>query len=898
MAMKKRRKITRQDWKPNILLRALGAIWTVLLSLVKIAVGAAATVAIIIIVCGFVLAGALGDYLQDDVVPNVSLDLSKADIDQTSFIHYVDRDGNIQDLQQIYTTTDRQWAPIDEIPEDLIHAAVAIEDKRFYEHQGVDWITTMKACTNMFFGSSSTFGGSTITQQTIKNLFNDDDVTVSRKVREIFRAQKFEQEYDKNVVMENYLNSIYFGNMKNGVKSAAWYYFGKDLGDLTIAECASLIGITNNPSLYEPYSRPQNNRKRQEIILEEMWKQGWITEDEYNEAMAQEMVFRKGDDHLSDTDYTCKSCGYTASARKYKRDGDNFYCPECGTQADIKVDANSDMYSWFTELVLDDVAKELAAKQGLDWTPVTREAMHEQIKRGGYHIYATIDMDIQNIVDDIYTNLENIPKTQSTQQLQSAIVIIDNHTGDVVAVSGAVGDKTVYDAFSFATDQKLQTGSVMKPLTVYAPAFELGAITPASSVKDLPLTYDGGKFPLNENRRYKVSSTVLTGIMNSTNTTAVHTLDKIGLSYSFDFAKNKLHLNGLVEEKTLSNGKVVSDVGYAPLALGALSYGVTVRDMASAYATFPNHGIYREDRTFTKVYDSEGNLVLDNTQDSERVLSEKAANYMNYCLRAVVTQGTGTYANLSSTEIAAKTGTTSDNKDRWFIAYSDYYTAAVWCGYKNAEEIRLVGDRTNPAGRLWVKVMERVHKGLEWKPVADTSGMKWVTVCRDSGGYATDACSADPRGNRTQSILVYPEDVPTTACNRHVVLEYCNSGNGVANEYCRQVPGATFSRVGLVKYTQDELNEIHRAGASDFSDSNVYLVNEIGGEGWLSGGGGAAYHVCTVHNKNSLTQPTEPAEPNASAPTEGPQENKPTTPPVTEPSGPPATAPAPGPGNP
>ena len=886
MAMKKRRKITRQDWKPNILLRALGGIWAVLMSLLKIAVGAAATVAIIMIVCAFVLAGALGDYLQDDVVPNISLDFSKVDIDQTSFIHYVDSNGEIQDLQKIYTNIDRQWAPIDEIPEDLIHAAVAIEDKRFYEHQGVDWITTVKACTNMFFGSSSTFGGSTITQQTIKNLFNDDDVTVSRKVREIFRAQKFEQEYDKDVVMENYLNYIYFGNGKNGVKSAAWYYFGKDLSDLTTAECASLIGITNNPSLYEPYSRPENNRKRQEIILEEMWKQGWITEDEYNEAMAQEMKFHKGDDRLPDTAYTCKNCGFTASTRRYTRDGDNFYCPECETQADIKVDANSDMYSWFTELVLDDVAKELAAKQGLDWNSVTRQAMLEQIKKGGYHIYATIDMDIQKIVDDIYTNLDNIPKTQSTQQLQSAIVIIDNHTGDVVAVSGAVGEKTEYDAISFATDQRQQTGSVMKPLTVYAPAFELGAISPASVIKDLPLTYEGGKFPLNENRRYKVAQTVLTGVMNSINTTAVHTLDKIGLSYSFDFAKNKFHLNGMVEEKTLDNGKVVSDVGYAPLALGALSYGVTVRDMASAYATFPNHGIYREDRTFTKVYDSEGNLVLDNTQDTERVLSEKAANYMNYCLRAVVTQGTGTYANLGSTEIAAKTGTTSGNKDRWFIAYSDYYTAAVWCGYKYGEEIRLVGDHTNPAGRLWVKVMQKVHEGVDWKPVADTSGMRWVTVCRDSGGIATDACYADSRGNRTQQVLVYPEDVPSSTCNRHVLVEYCDSGNGVANEYCKQVPGLTFSKVGLVKYTQSELDEIHRAGASDFSDDNVYLIGSGGIDGALSGSGDP-FHVCTIHTAESLIPTTEPTEPE--------QPETPDAPPAPEKPDP---APAPAPGNP
>ena len=890
MAMKKRRKITRQDWKPNALMRGLYGIWMVLFSLLKVAVGAAATVAIIIVVCGFVLAGALGDYLQDDIMPNISLELDGVDIDQTSFIYYLDSNGDIQLQQQIYTDTDRQWASLDEIPEDLIHAAVAIEDKRFYEHQGVDWITTMKACANMFFGSSSTFGGSTITQQMIKNTFQDDDVTVSRKVREIFRAQKFEQQYDKDIVMEWYLNQIYLGHGNYGVKSAAWYYYGKELDELTTAECAALIAITNNPSLFDPYTRPENNRERQLIILDEMYNQGWITEPEHDTAIHQEMDFHRGNDAENKVVHKCTNCGFTAAAREYDRDGESFVCPNCGTVADIALDAESDMYSWFTELVMDDVAKELAEKQGLEWNAANKRTLLDQIKRGGYHIYSTLDMRIQNIVDDIYTNLENIPDTRSKQQLQSAIVVIDNKTGDVVAVSGAVGEKTAYDAFSFATDQGLQTGSVMKPLTVYGPAFELGAISPATVIKDLPLSYDGGQFPWNENRSYGIAQTVLSGVVNSTNTIAVHTLNKIGVDYSFDFAKNKFHLEGLLDSKVLENGQELSDIGYAPLALGALSYGVTVRDMASAYATFPNDGVYREDRTFTKVYDSNGNLVLDNTQDSERIMSHKAANYMNYCLRSVVTQGTGTYANLSTTAIAAKTGTTSDNRDRWFISYTDYYTTAVWCGYKHPEEIRLVGNYLNPAGRLNVKVMDRIHRGFEWHDVYNANEMTWVTVCRDSGGVATEACSADPRGNRTESVRVYPGDGPGKACNKHVMVDYCISGNGIANEYCKQVEGLKFEKRSLVKYTQGELDEIKRAGLGnirDFSDENIYLIDSNGSPRWFHGLNGninkeidAPYKVCTVHTKESLIPPTEPSEP-----TEVPGTPEPGTPdtPVTPP---------------
>ena len=235
--------------------------------------------AFIVVICGFVLAGAMGDYLQNEIVPNVNFELDKYDLEQTSYIYYVDNNGDIQRLQKIYTDTDRQWASYEEIPEDLVHAAVAIEDKRFYEHQGVDWITTVKACGNMFFGGSSTFGGSTITQQLVKNQSGDNAITVQRKVEEIFRAQKLETKYDKKTIMEWYLNLIYMGEGCYGVKSAARVYFGKALEDLTTAECASLISITNNPSLFDPYISEERNRKRQLIVLDEMKDQGWITPD-------------------------------------------------------------------------------------------------------------------------------------------------------------------------------------------------------------------------------------------------------------------------------------------------------------------------------------------------------------------------------------------------------------------------------------------------------------------------------------------------------------------------------------------------------------------------------------------------------------------------------------------
>ena len=374
MAMNRRKKPDRQEWKIPALLQLLRGVLGAALSVAKIAVGGIVTLLLIVVVCCIVVVGAAGDYLEQDVIPGITFDAEDFSLDQTSFIYYVDANGEIQEYEKINTSTDRQWATIDEIPEDLIHAAIAIEDHRFYEHQGVDWLTTVQACANMFFGSESTFGGSTITQQLIKNLTGDNSVTVQRKVEEIFRAQKFEQENDKDTIMEWYLNTVYFGKLKYGVKSAAMYYFGKDLDELTTAECASLISITNNPSLFNPYSRPQKNRERQVNVLWVMEQQGWITEEEYQEALAQEMVFTQGDENKQI--FVCAECGFKGEAKDYDRDrsqdlgedygpGENiYYCPQCEHRNEFHVQKTSDVYSWYTEMLLDDVAYDLCMLNG------------------------------------------------------------------------------------------------------------------------------------------------------------------------------------------------------------------------------------------------------------------------------------------------------------------------------------------------------------------------------------------------------------------------------------------------------------------------------------------------------------------------------------------------------
>ena len=894
---KNRNKKERQEWNPHWSLKLLYGIWTTAATVLKIALGAAATVLLICLVCGFVFVGILGDYLQSDILPNATENLDGYDLEQTSFVYYVDGDGDIQELQQIYTVTDRRWATIDEIPEDLIHAAIAIEDKRFYEHQGVDWITTVKACANLFMGDSSKFGGSTITQQLIKNLTGDDGVTVQRKVTEIFKALQFESQYDKDLIMEWYLNTIYFGYGKYGVRSAAEKYFGKELEMLTTAECAALISITNNPSMFNPFSDNEytyqdqltlgkdRNRIRQVNTLYEMRNQGYLTEEAYQEALAQEMVFKSGiadEDRL--VDCGSESCDYSGIVKTFTTEDGQYICPECGTVTDIDSSASQEVYSWFVEAVIDDVCSDLAALDGVDWTTaddITKSTYQERLKKGGYHIYSTLDMDIQQEVDKIYTNLDEIPTTRSTQQLESGIVIIDNRTGDIVALCGAVGEKVEFDALSYATEAQLQTGSTMKPVAVYAPAFELGVVSPATVISDMPLYYNGGTpFPRNDNRKYSFSRTVYSGIVSSVNGISVNTLHELGLEESYDFAKEKFRLHGLVESYTNSSGTELTDLGYSPLGMGALTLGVTVRDMSAAYATFANDGQYREARTYTKVYDSQGNLVLDNTQEVEQILSEKTVNYINYCLTAAVNGGTGTAAKVKGQTVAGKTGTTSSNCDRWFCGYTAHYTAAVWCGYRYPEPIKLTGNTSNPACRLFKKVMTPIHQGLENTKLYSTSNFRAYSVCLDSGKLATEACGLDVREeiaglNRVASAYAYRGDAASSYCTQHVLVDYCVTGGGVATDYCSKFPDVTIGERALLKLNSDQIAEIKKANTkglpdSFVSDGYVYYVTGAGKDqawhgfdGKANKNSSAPYIVCPTHTKAAweeyqASQATEP----------------------------------------
>ncbi|MBQ6997151.1 MAG: transglycosylase domain-containing protein [Oscillospiraceae bacterium] len=883
-----KRRVSRQNWNPGGLNTARG-IWMGVYTVIKIILGALATVLLVGIVCGFIFMFTLGDYLEGDIAPLAGVQLEGFDLNEPSYVYYVDDSDNIQVLQKLYPELDREWVDYEDIPEHLINAAVAIEDHRFFEHQGVDWFTTLKACVNMFVGSGDQFGGSSITQQLIKNLMlmedeGADDVTVQRKVLEIFRATEFERRYDKSVVLEWYLNKIYLGNRCEGVKAAAAKYFGKELEHLTAAECACLISITNNPSLFDPYRTSldskgltgmQQNDIRRTNTLYMMRQYGYLTEEEYQEALNQQIVLKDGidpEDRVADCDH--EGCGYHGKVGTFVLQSDGrYYCPQCGNKTEIGVNASQEVYSWFADTAVRDVAKQMAAEAGMEWNDQTQRLYLDLITNGGYHIYTTLNMDVQRQVDKIYQDLNEIPKTASVQQLQSAIVIIDNNTGDIVALAGGVGEKEVYFGYSRAESDQLQPGSSIKPLTIYAPAFELGLFTPASVQKDMPLYYtqdpenptaEPKPYPLNTGKAsYAYRRNILYGVTQSVNTIAVQTLNNIGLEYSFNFAKEKFGLSTLIESEE-RNGITYSDIGLSPLGMGAPTDGVTVRAMSAAYATFANNGVYREARTFTKVYNSDGEVVLSNTQDSEQILSEKTVTYMNYCLENVVKAGTGTAAQISGQVVAGKTGSTTSNKDRWFCGFTDYYTAAIWCGYDMPEVIQLTEDGRNPATVLFNKVMKPIHEGLQSSPLYDDSRLVEVGICLDSGKLACDACKHDVRGSRVVYAHVYPEDVPKETCDKHIFVDYCV--DGVASEYCKNMANlgqVTLTKKALVKMTQDELDAIIEATGKGLheeytKDNYIYLVDASGNpipfygiHGDINGGTSNCCEYCSKHTKSA-----------------------------------------------
>ena len=640
-------------------------------AVVRTAARAFFTVLLIILCTGMLFSCVFAVYVKNTLSTDLGVTMSDFTLSLSSKIYYTDANGEYQEMTTLQTNEERFWVDIENMPgynkeEDnpgyLALAAVAIEDKRFYEHKGVDWYRTAGAFVNMFLGMKNDFGGSTLTQQLIKNVTKFDDATVQRKLLEIFRALEYEKTYDKNEILEWYLNVVFFGYKANGVGAAAKTYFGKDVWDLTLAESASIIGITNNPSLYSPYpdeDARERNKGRQRIILFEMYNQGYITHSEYSTAINEELVFKRA----------------------------------------VNQEAEVEIYSYYEEVVITDAINQIMSKKD-----VNEDIAKRILYNGGLSIYACVNPTIQKIVDDFYINPANIPKayTNTGQQLQSGIVIMDPYNGDIVALCGGVGEKTINFGFNRATGAARSPGSSIKPIASYGPAMELGLLTQNTLVNDAPkgsitLPGAGGWYPSNSGGRNSGVVTIRNALRSSLNTVAAQIIGKLGIDTSYNFLREKLGVTSITE----------ADKTYSALALGSLD--ITVREMAQAYGAFANDGVFTYARSFSHINDSEGNLYLDNTSETIRAFSENTARSMTDMMYNAVQGGTGTAAQISSSPVAGKTGTASKNHDRYFTGFTPYYVAAVWTGYDTPANM---AHGTNPACIIFKNIMGQIHQNL------------------------------------------------------------------------------------------------------------------------------------------------------------------------------------------
>lgn len=594
---------------------------------------------------------------------------------QTSFVYGQDGD-NIVEITRLHGEENRIWVDLEEMSPYMRGAVIAAEDKRFEKHHGVDWIRTIGV---MVKPSNSGQGGSTITQQLIKNLTDDNAVTYVRKFNEILRALNLERNFSKDQILEAYLNTICLSNGCYGVKTAAERYYGKDVSNLNAAECAALTAITKAPTYYDPLQNPENNRVRQEWILGEMNSKElkFLTDDEYKEAMDYKMVFTNSKDYK----------GSQLKDNNSKKDRD-------------------DITNYYVDYVITTVQEDLQ-KMGY-----TKKKAHDMVYGGGLKIYSAIDFDVQESLEDVYENYKRMPD----ETVQGAMCIMD-YEGRVMGIIGGTGKNKGAMLLNRATQSTRPPGSSIKPIAVYGPALQKSLedddvnIYWSTIIKDAPLMIvEGEPWPHNEGGGYSNKNmTLQQGLADSKNTISARTLDKIGVDYAYDMLTENFHL---------STTDSVRDVDYGPLAIGSLTYGATVLDMTAAYVAFGNGGYYYEPYCYFKVEDSKGNVIIEKKpeQTKQEALSENTAGVMNKLLQTVMTQGSGTSYKLSGIECFGKTGTTNDDKDRWFVGGTPNYVAAVWYGYDTPKEVyySLSG---NPSGTIWKTVFSEIYEKMDKKNV-------------------------------------------------------------------------------------------------------------------------------------------------------------------------------------
>ena len=646
----------------------------------RILMGILMIVGVVAVVCISVMSIYAYSVVHGDAV--FDLNEQKYAQSQTSFIYGYDKNNKEVELTRLHGDENRIWVNLEDMSEYLPKAFVSIEDKRFEKHNGVDWIRTAGVIVKpQNLGKQ---GGSTITQQLIKNLTDEKQVTVARKFNEILSALNLERYFEKDDILEAYLNTIYLSEGCYGVKTAAEEYFGKDVKDLNIAECACIAGITQFPTKYDPLINTEENKTRQKQVLGAMLEEGAITQEQYDEAINYKLIF--------------------TNSKEYK-----------GSQVSSNVDGSKTnvIDSWYIDYVIRTVIDDLIENG------YTKRKAQALVYGGGLKIYTAIDFDVQDALETVYENRKGVYEENS----QSAMVVMD-YKGRVLGIVGGLGKKDNVMGFKRAVDAKRQPGSAFKPLAVYAPALEKSLKDPnfdfywSTLIKDVPtedIKVDGKPWPTNEGGGYSSKKlTIQSGIARSLNTISARTLLQVGLDYSYNFLTEKFHISSMIDQ----------DCAPAPLATGALTNGASVLDITAAYQAFGNGGKYYYPYCYYKVTDFQGNTILESTPDTtnEQALSESTAWIMNKLLQTVMTSGTGTTYKISGVQCIGKTGTTTGSVDRYFVGGTPEYIAAVWYGFDQQKEVR---QTPNPSGILWKNVMNEIYssKGINKKEFPDYDGI-------------------------------------------------------------------------------------------------------------------------------------------------------------------------------
>ena len=689
------------------------------------------TALLVLVVTGLIVGISVGIYVLKIANEPTGIDLNARSLNLSSFI-YVENPENdkFEEYQTLYGTENRIWVDLNDMPEAMPKAIVAIEDKRFYEHHGVDWKRTGSAVVSLLTGSNN-YGGSTLTQQLIKNITDDSEVSLTRKLREIFRALNIEREYSKDDIIEAYLNVVNFGNNCQGVESAAQLYFDKPIGECTLAECAAIAGITQNPSRWNPLVYPENNRERRELVLSEMYDQKMITKDQYDEAMAESanMTFVGAGEETEDED----------------------------EEETVKIQ------NWYIDQMFWDLRRDLAK-----FYDISEDAASLKLYTEGLKIYCAMDTKAQEMIEKEALKVN----AEYDYDLQTAMTMVD-YDGRVIATVGSSKEKEGNLEWDRASHSILQPGSSIKAVIPYPMALDTGIYNYSTLAKDQPiekyeLDYWGNwkAGPPNAYEGYFQFMTVPEALAWSSNAAAVQTLELVGIQDAYDHATNNLGFNNLAPADGTNIGA---------LALGGMEGGVTVREMAAAMEYVGNGGMYYEPYTYYYVTDQNDTIILDNRNNkSIEAYTPETAYKMNRLLKYNVMTSTHTassYAQIQGWDIVGKTGTTDYDRDLWFVGASPYCTLAVWSGYDQPNTVNYYGL----SAITWKKVMSNYLADKTYKEFTMPDTIIPATYCMGSGLLAASYCANTATGYYTA------DDMPAYCSGIHQAGVLGSGGNSISS---------------------------------------------------------------------------------------------------------------------